>query len=197
MKVEFRRNMPHIYVKDAVYNIVFRLHGTLPNKVLSDYILEKEKLFKAKKSKLLQGLYNDTIDAYLNNSKKLDYLANPEILTIVKESIHFYQEKSFKIICYSIMPNHVHLLINTMNFDFVPLGELLGSIKKYSARRANAILNMNGHFWQIENYDHVVRSRNELSAILIYNINNPVSAGLVSNWQDWNGTFVDERYLEA
>ena len=95
-----------------------------------------------------------------------------------------------------MMPNHVHLIINTMNYDFVPLGELLGSMKKYSGRRANKILEKQGHFWQIENYDHIVRSRNELASIIKYNINNPVSVGLVSRWQEWRGTYLDERYLD-
>ena len=47
------------------------------------------------------------------------------------------------------------------------LARITKSIKNYSARPANALLNRTGHpFWQDESYDRWVRDRNELSSIL-------------------------------
>ena len=59
------------------------------------------------------------------------------------------------------------------------------SIKGYTARQANLILERQGYFWQHESYDHIVRDPAELDRIRRYILNNPVKAGLVDEWRDW------------
>ncbi|HUS70716.1 MAG TPA: hypothetical protein VM075_08075 [Anaerolineae bacterium] len=63
------------------------------------------------------------------------------------------------------------------------------SLKRYTARQANVLLGRRGHFWQHENYDHVVRDRPEQDRIIDYVLNNPVRAGLVEHWEDWKWTY--------
>jgi REP element-mobilizing transposase RayT len=197
MKQEFRRNLPHIYQKDAIYDINFRLADTIPNKILQDYLSEKQRLQKLGKSHLLHQLFNDHIDYYQDNSySEINWLSYPEILDITKKAISFYENKRYKVICYCIMSNHVHLIINTFKFPYFPLGETLGSIKKYSARESNKLLNRKGSFWHSENYDRIIRDRNELDRAIKYVIFNPVNAGLIKDWSNWNGTYVDQRYLD-
>ncbi len=53
----------------------------------------------------------------------------------------------------------------------------------------------NRAFWQHESYDHVVRNEREYERILAYIVNNPVKAGLVSDWQEWPYTFVVGQLL--
>jgi len=93
------------------------------------------------------------------------------------------------------MGNHVHLIINTLDYSNNSLGDLLGSIKKYSARRINKYLNRTGSLWHAESYDHIIKSRNELAATIDYVIHNPVKAGLIENWEKWPGTYIDKRFL--
>ena len=63
--------------------------------------------------------------------------------------LQFYMLDSFVV-----MPNHVHLLI----VPKVPPEHLLRSVKGYSARKANRILNQTVQpFWQHESYDRWVR----------------------------------------
>ena len=59
------------------------------------------------------------------------------------------------------------------------------SIKRFSARQANKILNRTGSFWQAESYDHVVRDENEYYRVVKYISNNPVKAGLIEKCEDW------------
>ncbi len=63
------------------------------------------------------------------------------------------------------------------------------SLKRYVASEANQLLGREGTFWQHENYDHVVRDEGEWRRIVKYVINNPVAAGLVKQWEDWEWTF--------
>jgi len=197
MKTEFRRNLPHIYQKDAIYDINFRLANTIPNKILNEYLFEKKRLQKLGKTQLLHQLFNDHIDNYQDNlQNNIKWLINPDIRKAIIDSLNFFENKRYRIICYCIMSNHVHLIINTYKFPYFPLGDTLGSIKKFSARRSNKILERSGNFWHSENYDRIIRGRNELSRAIKYVIYNPVNAALVENWKDWTGTFVDEKYLD-
>ena len=39
--------------------------------------------------------------------------------------------------------------------------------------------------WQRESYDHRVRNARELAIAIAYTLNNPMRAGLVTEWQLW------------
>ena len=91
------------------------------------------------------------------------------------------------------MPNHIHLVFELLDKE-KQIGEILGSIKKYSARRSNKILNQTGHFWQTESYDRLVRDDIELYFIIKYVLLNPVNAGLIEHWNEWKGTFCRPEY---
>lgn len=196
MKIEFRRNLPHIYVQDAIYSINFRLAGAIPVDVYHEYSELKRKLLNENKKHLLKNLYNEHIDSYLDNSCSFkDWLNQPMIRNEVASAIHYYDKKHYKLIAFCIMPNHVHLIINTYGFKPVPLGDFLGSIKRHSARKVNILLGREGRFWQVESYDHIVKSRNDLADSIDYVINNPVNAGLVDEWTEWTGTYLNKKYL--
>lgn len=70
------------------------------------------------------------------------------------------------------------------------VSDLFGSIKKYTARRANPLLGRSGAFWQDESYDHVIRDSPELERTISYVINNPVKAKLVTSWDLWPWTYL-------
>ena len=81
-----------------------------------------------------------------------------------------------------LMINHVHILIEPK----VPLQRITKSIKSFSARQANAILQRTGQpFWQEESYDRWVRGPRETGKIVRYIEQNPVTVGLVEIAEDW------------
>jgi type I restriction enzyme R subunit len=105
-----------------------------------------------------------------------------------------------------IMPNHVHLLITPVaddsagtapgadvernsiryqndamernSFPFVKLEQILKSIKGSSAVACNRLLRRSGALWQVDSYDHIVRSLEQLSAYREYIAQNPRMAGI-------------------
>ncbi len=92
------------------------------------------------------------------------------------------------------MPNHIHLVFELVNKTKL-VGDILGSIKKYSAREANKILKRKGKFWQAESFDRLVRDEKELFNIIKYVLLNPVNAGLVEDYNDWPNTYCRKEYL--
>jgi len=59
------------------------------------------------------------------------------------------------------------------------------SLKGYTAREANKVLNRTGAFWEEESYDHEIKDGEEFGRVVRYVLNNPVKAGLVNHWSEW------------
>ena len=95
------------------------------------------------------------------------------------------QQQNIDLLCYCIMPNHVHFVGTLINPE-LPFHKIMKSIKTYSAKKINRLLHRTGRFWQREYYDHVVRDGAELQRIVAYVLENPVKAGLCENWEDWS-----------
>jgi REP element-mobilizing transposase RayT len=85
-----------------------------------------------------------------------------------------------------VMPDHVHLIL-TPQIDHarqmvVSLSEIMKGIKGASAHAINKHLGRKGAIWQIESFDHVLRSSESLDAKILYILENPVRQGLVHDW---------------
>ena len=65
------------------------------------------------------------------------------------------------------------------------------SVRAFTAREANRILQRTGAFWQHESYDHWSRDLRQSEKIIAYIEENPVSAGLVQRAEDyrWSSAF--------
>ena len=106
------------------------------------------------------------------------WLGRPEIAEIAVNALHYAQEnlQHYRLHAYVIMPNHVHILITPL----LPIPKIMQSIKGFTAREANLLLDRMGMpFWQREYYDHWVRD-GEFERIKRYIELNPVKAGLAS-----------------
>ncbi|MDP2934099.1 MAG: transposase, partial [bacterium] len=101
---------------------------------------------------------------------------------------------------FCIMPNHVHCVFTPLpksGETYYSMSNILHSLKRHTALRANQILERQGGFWQHENYDHVVRGEKEFNRIVDYVLNNPVSAGLVSSREEWKWSYCKTNLREA
>jgi REP element-mobilizing transposase RayT len=89
------------------------------------------------------------------------------------------------------MPNHIHYLCSPykINGKWIALQRIGHSLKSYTGTECNRVLGRGGQFWQYESHDHYVRHAAEYERILQYILNNPVDAGLVHDWQDWQWTY--------
>ena len=188
-----RRNLPHLYFRDGIYFITYRLANSLPSSKVAEVkaVISEKKLDNSEKFKRLLKKYDDFLDNGLYGNK---YLTNSEIAEICKHSLHYPDKKDYKLICYCIMPNHVHLVFE-LNKGNKGISKIMQSIKRTSARKCNLIINREGKFWQDESYDRLVRDEKELFFIIRYVLMNPVNAGLVKNWSDWKYTFCQLEYI--
>ncbi|MEY4538786.1 MAG: hypothetical protein RLZZ306_543 [Bacteroidota bacterium] len=138
--------------------------------------------------------YFGKFDSLLDNPKSgPTWLKEPIIAEMVKESIHFYDDKKYELMCFTIMSNHVHIVFRVIKDDY-PLYKVMQSLKGYTGKKANEILGLQGEFWQRESYDRIARDDKECQWIITYILNNPVKIGLVERWQDWDYSYVNEKY---
>jgi putative transposase len=211
----FRRKLPHIQPKDSLFFITFRLFGSLPANIITALREEYESEVRLLKEEsqarrdhfdpsVLHRWYFERFDEFLEKySESPKYLSNNAVAQTIADSIQHWNDKRYTVVCYCIMPNHVHMVIDIGGFTVdeyrnktsYRLSRIMETLKGYTAKAANKILSRNGHFWQKESYDHVVRDGNELNRIIRYVMDNPVKAGLVSIPEEWKWTYVNEKYF--
>lgn len=100
------------------------------------------------------------------------------------------------------MPNHIHLVFRHItksthkDGNDHQISEIFRNLKRYTARKCNEILGRSGAFWQAESYDHVIRDEQELESVISYTLNNPVKAGFVDVWQEWDYSYCKPEFRE-
>ncbi len=185
-----KRNLPHLYFDDGQYFITYNLYNSLPkNKIFEISTIRDKSEFA--KFKRLFAHYDKILD---NGNFGENYLGRDKLADICKQTIHFADGKEYKLICYCIMPNHVHLVI-----DLLPnnkgLSKIMQAIKGISSNECNKLLNRKGKFWQVESYDRCIRDEIELYFVIRYVLLNPVQAKLVNNWYEWRNTYCHPDYI--
>lgn len=203
----YRRNLPHIHPQDTPLFITFRLANSLPIEVLTKLKAMRERELKNSRGKSPEeiysiekkyfGRYDEWLDQCLSGPR---WLADETVARTIAEQIQPMDGQHFRVIAYCIMPNHVHLLIESIMAEYLkhrgktakyPVADALRLLKGGTARSCNLLLERSGPFWNHESYDHYVRDEQELERIIKYILNNPVKAGLVNEWKDWQSTYVN------
>jgi len=205
----YRRNLPHWQPKGAEFFITFRLAGSLPAEVIN-WLKEKRREYEKMNRKLPMSdsskkefeaeifkMYDHLLD---ESSFGPTWLKKREVAEIVMNSLHFYDKEHYDLYAFTIMSNHVHLVFRhlTQNYDVdFPVTGIMKSIKSFTGKECNKKLCRSGRFWQIESYDRVIRDSRELENVILYTINNPVKANLVSQWKDWPYTYCKSEFCES
>ncbi len=101
--------------------------------------------------------------------------------------IHHDDGIRYALKAYVVMPDHTHVMLLPMMRDggFVPLSEILQSLKGASAHKVNRVLGRNGSVWLPRTHTRAVRNRREYNSKWWYIRRNPVRAGLVEDPEDW------------
>lgn len=203
------RHLPHIQPANGVFFVTTRLAGSLPLEVVERL---KEEYERQQFEILCSGLvepelsvakrncfenYFGKFDQFLDShSDGPTWLQEEEIAQIVKKAFLFFDDVRYKVVCFTIMPNHAHLVLYRL--DRV-LFRVMQSLKRYSGREANKVLNRTGNtFWQDESFDRLIRNMDEFSYRVNYTLNNPVKAGLCRHWWDWPHNYIRpgfEKYI--
>ncbi len=121
-KYYYHRNLPHFQPLGYTYFVTFRLANSIPQHIVerlkSEYNKEIKLISSIENRKEKQQKYSECKWSYF---KKFDslldralrgsfWLREEKIARVVKEAIHFGEGERYDLICYCIMPNHVHLV---------------------------------------------------------------------------------------
>jgi len=119
-----RRKLPHWYVPGAAHFVTYRIAGTIPFEVLMELQNQvKSKLKKGPPKGTPASEYQRRIhkqvfaayDRYLDATCRIDWLAKPEVASVIRENLYHHNGGKYHLLAYCVMPNHVHVLFQPIN----------------------------------------------------------------------------------
>ena len=173
-----RGKLPHRNKKSLVQFITFRLADSLPKEVLAE-LEEKVKQLPEKQSQIELSILRER---YLNKGLGSCALQHPEMAEVMMKALQHHDGVKYDLIAWSIMSNHVHVLIKTND----KISKILQSWKSYTGKWAlnnNKKYNLGispkaDKFWMPEYWDRFIRDEKHFNNTVKYILNNPKSAGL-------------------
>ena len=182
------RNLPHWTQDRTSYFITFRLNDSIPEKTALSIKQEREQWLCLHSEPYTREnwieynkLFSERINVLLDAGVGSCILREKSISDIVRNSIEHFDGERYKLGKWVVMPNHVHVVLTPVNGYM--LDKIMHALKSYTAHEINKKLDRKGVVWQHESYDHVIRSKTQLSFIEDYILNNPIKAGLKVGFQ--------------
>lgn len=179
-----RGYIPHFDAPGTVQHVCFHLADSLPREAL---LRLRAALPESSNLQRLRKL-DDLLDAGYGSC----VLANAAAAGIMQETLLFGDGSRYRLICWVVMPNHVHVL-----FEQLPgwsLSKVVQSWKRYSSRQIGRLaFSTAGQLWHRDYWDRFIRGEQHLLNVVHYIENNPVKAGLVERpelWR-WGSAFGD------
>jgi putative transposase len=162
--------LPHLTLAGKPCFLTWRLAGSIP-RVLN------ASLYTSAGPKFVE--FDRLLDAHATGPL---WLRRPEIAALVIAALRRGQESgAFELGSWVIMPNHVHVLL----YPDMPVARIVGSIKRLTAREANAVLGRDGPFWNKDYFDRSIRDRDHAQRVQRCIEINPVNAGLCATPDQW------------
>lgn len=162
-----------------IQSINFRLADSLPLMVIAKWKAELSAQLEGKREVELRR----RIEEYLDAGHGHCWLREANVASMVQGALLHFDEERYRLLSWCIMPNHVHVLIETR--AQYPLAGVLHSWKSFSGHAAVRLLRIRGEFWQREYFDRYVRNAEHYEKVVAYIEENPVKAGLAKIKTDW------------
>ncbi len=168
-----RGYVPHLDHPGLIQSITFRLADALPTSVI-----ERLRQSEPDDRRVLERL-----EDYLNAGHGECLLRDPTHAQVVENALLHFDGQRYRLLAWVVMPNHVHVLIETQTGHAV--ADAVQSWKSFTAKAINQALGRHGVLWQREYFDRYIRDERHLRAVMEYIDHNPVKAGLVKTTDDW------------
>jgi putative transposase len=220
-KESYRHILPHFQQPGQAYFVTWNLKDAVPPKALARYSQQLELLkatipcadpsgaaisnrdnmrLETASPELMHEYYSvrrkyiKAYDDLLDLDKNPPFnLSKPEITEILIQTLQFWEGKKLTNHTFTIMPNHIHWVLELFEKDSkgepVYLQDILHSVKRFSSNRINKAENREGTLWQKESFETTIRDDNHLYYAIEYTLQNPVKAGLVNDWHQWKGSW--------
>ena len=157
-----RGYLPHIDLPGLSQFVTWRLKDAVPDEVLQRWIDEFGSLADGeRKTRLLSQ-----IETYCDAGHGSCLLTSPRYARIVQESLFFKHGVDYELHAWSVMPNHVHVLLTP--YDHVPLAKIVGSVKGFTSKRINRLLKQEGQLWQEDYFDRYIRDQEHFARVRSY-----------------------------
>jgi putative transposase len=187
----YYRHLPHWRQEGATYFVTFRLEDALPQEKLRELQWLKQEWEAAHPPPRSNKDWEDfarhisvKTERWLDEGYGCCCFNQPAFSKLLSEALLFFQNERYFTACFTVMPNHCHLLIQP--FPHYELEDILKICKGYVAREINKARKMAATIWQQESYDRIVRDEEHLYRIVQYIGRNPSMARIPKDqWVRW------------
>ncbi len=131
----------------------------------------------------LRRQYFATTEKYLDQGIGRAPLIEPECASILTAAFDALAGNGVTVPHYTIMPNHWHALFAPAHAESIDLRRVMTALKGRTARAINLVIGATGPLWQREWFDHWIRDEQEWNRCVTYIRQNPVKAGLATDWR--------------
>lgn len=174
-----RGYLPHFDCGEIPQFITFRLTDSLPAELLNVWRAMLEHLSKTEAESELRNRIEEHLDGGTGHA----WLKNPAIASVIENALFHFDGRRYRLHSWVVMPNHIHVLLTPATGYGVP--GIVHSLKSFTAKEANHLLERKGGFWQVDYYDRYVRNEEHYYRTVEYIEMNPVRAGLCESREEW------------
>jgi putative DNA methylase len=192
-RARWRFRLPHGEVADRPHFVTIRCAGSLPADAVIRIREIHESLERTEPSSpqfaALQRKYFLLCERYLDAGHGPCPFRDRGVCELAMTSLReFSTRKGWRVPHFTLMPNHVHLLLIPRATP-QPLKRALRGWKWHIAMEANRLLDHAGSFWQTDWFDRWARTDGEALRMRDYIRQNPIKAGLATRWEDYPWTY--------
>ena len=184
-----RGYLPHCDFPNLIQFVTFRLADSMPESRRGEW----EHLLKIEDDREKRA----KLEEYLDRGVGGCHLRDARVAKLAEDALLFEHDKTYELLAWCVMPNHVHVLVHVWN---KPLWKLVALWKKFAAAKALALLRTERRssdrlvhqgnatepnqssafrkFWQREYWDTFMRDEAQEKTSIRYIENNPVKAKL-------------------
>ncbi len=172
------RNLPHRNKEGLIQFITFRLADSLPQNILNEIENKLKVVPDTEKEHEKRKQY----EKWLDKGMGCCALSNPDMAQVVQDALKYHDGVKYNLLAWSIMPNHVHVLIKTKS----DLSKIIQSWKSFTGKWALqnnfkyklGIAKEAKEFWMPEYWDRFIRDEQHFNNTIKYILENPEKANL-------------------